>query len=125
MAILEDMAFARGSEGTLARKILQSNLLLRAVIDKIIDCSGTFTSGNIITVGNFARQLTHSHCPEARVAAEDSTSWHSTWDWTRVTRLVVTQSGGCVGSISTAPTKLLHLPRLIAAFNNNKPFNND
>jgi hypothetical protein len=31
----------------------------------------------------------------------------------------------CVDSIPTAPTNLLHLPSLIEAFNNNKPFNNN
>ncbi len=37
---------------------------------KVIDCGEPFTSGDSITVGDFARQLTRSHRLEAGNAAE-------------------------------------------------------
>jgi len=45
--------------------------VLAAFQQKVIDCGEPFTSGDSITVGDFARHLTRSHHLEAGIAAEE------------------------------------------------------
>ena len=48
-----------------------SKPIIAAFQQRVIDCGDPFTSGDSITVGDFARQLTRSHGLEAGNAAEE------------------------------------------------------
>jgi hypothetical protein len=45
--------------------------VIETFLQKVVDCGEPFTSGDTISVGDFARQLTRSHGLDAGIAAEE------------------------------------------------------